>query len=70
MRPAHTYQRNMADYVKELRLTADELERGLAENKSPEELLADVERRHAIHSGLCLRTTRKLRDAIKPQGAT
>jgi hypothetical protein len=67
-RPTITYKRLVLDLVQELRLTAAELERGLAEGKSPEELLATVERRHAIHSGLSLRTARKLRDASRPAG--
>lgn len=67
-RPEIPYHRLIADLAKELRITAVILERGIDEGKSPEELLADLERRHAITSGLSLRTTRKLRDFVKRPG--
>lgn len=59
----------IADLIKELRLTADELDRALKKGDSLHDLLADIERRHTIHSGLTLRVQRKLRATIRSEGA-
>lgn len=64
-RPEITFHRLIDDLIKELRITAAELERAMQDGKGPSEVLSDLERRHAIHSGLSLRTTRKLRELAK-----
>ena len=52
-------------YIKELKLTAEELEKDLALDKKPQEILEDLQRRQRISSSLYLGATRKLKSQIK-----